>query len=148
MTHGLVTTFFASTSTCTSDPAAAPAPHGGSCEFSGTPRRTTLGRLGVAITLGIAVLTGACGGGGGNKRGDTYVAATSAQEQCCEGLKGGARDTCLASIVRVADDAVARSKANQDTYACVQEHFQCDVATGMATQASAQEQLDCIQDLP
>ncbi len=98
------------------------------------------------MALGLVLLASACGGGS-SKRGDTYVAATSSQEQCCEHLAGGARDNCLASIVRVPDPAVARSPANQDTYACVQEHFACDPASGTATPASAQSQLDCIQDL-
>lgn len=112
-----------------------------------TIRHTTLGRLGVAFA---ALWLAACGGGdrGPAKRGDTYAAATSAQEQCCEHLAAGAREDCLREIVRVNDEAVARSDANQDTYACVQEHFACDPGTGRATQPSAQAQLDCIQDLP
>jgi hypothetical protein len=104
-------------------------------------------RLGLAIALG-ATLLGACGGGNKSaKRGDTYLAATDVQEKCCENLAGGARDSCLKDIVRVPDESVARSPQNQETYACVQEHFVCDPTTGMPTQASAQEQLDCIQDL-
>ena len=99
-----------------------------------------------SLALALAAALTACGGGGG-KRGDTYVAATSAQEACCEHLATG-RDACLQEIVRAPDDAVARSSANQATYACVEEHFACDPATGRATQASAQTQLDCIQDLP
>lgn len=111
-----------------------------------TIRHTTLGRLGVAFA---ALWLAACGGGdrGPAKRGDTYAAATSAQEQCCEHLAAG-RDDCLREIVRVDDAAVAGSDANQATYACVQEHFACDPGTGRATQPSAQAQLDCIQDLP
>ncbi|HVK73021.1 MAG TPA: hypothetical protein VM734_06855 [Kofleriaceae bacterium] len=116
---------------------------GRDCERSATPRSTTLARLGLGIAL--AATLAACGGGG--KRGDTYVAATSAQEACCEHLTAG-RDQCLAEIVRAPDEAVARSEANQDTYACVQEHFVCDPATGKASRESAQAQLDCIQDLP
>jgi len=69
------------------------------------------------------------------------------QEQCCEHLEGGARDQCLQKIVRVGDPEVAKTKANQQQFACVTEHFVCDPATGHATQASAQAQLDCIQDL-
>ena len=114
------------------------------CERRTTPRRATLRFLGCAIAL-----LAACGGGGGGKRrGDTYAAATSAQEACCEHLSPGPREDCLRDIVRVNDEAVARSAANQDTYACVQEHFACDPGTGHATQPSAQAQLDCIQDLP
>jgi hypothetical protein len=144
MSHRFVPTSFELSGTCaTRTPARAP-----DREFSGTPRHATLGLLFVA---GIALLAGACGGGGGaaTKRGDTYVAATSAQEQCCEHLgAGGPRENCLQSIVRVPDEAVARSAQNQETYACVQEHFVCDPSTGMPTQDSAQSQLDCIQDLP
>jgi hypothetical protein len=109
-----------------------------------TIRHTTLGRIGLAF----AFLLGACGGDGGSRRGDTYAAATSAQEQCCEHLVPGPRDNCLRDIVRVQDESVARSASNQDTYECVQEHFACDPGTGRATQPSAQAQLDCIQDLP
>ena len=145
MSHRLDQPFLASSGTCAARPAAS-APHR---ECSGTPRHATLG---LRFVAGIALLTGACGGGGGGgkaKGGNTYVAATSAQEQCCEHLgAGGPRDNCLSSIVRVPDDAVARSQQNQATYACVQEHFVCDPATGMPTQESAQSQLDCIQDLP
>lgn len=114
------------------------------CERVSTPRHTTLRRIGVALV--ISLLAAACGGGG-KKGGDTYAAATNAQEACCEQLAAG-RDDCLREIVRVPDEAVARSDANQDTYACVQEHFACDPGTGRATQPSAQAQLDCIQDLP
>lgn len=117
---------------------------GGHRERLSTIRHTTLGRLGVAFAL----LLAACGGDGGKRRGDTYAAATSAQEQCCEHLVPGPREDCLRDIVRVQDEAVARSASNQDTYACVQEHFACDPGTGRATQPSAQAQLDCIQDLP
>jgi len=131
------------TATCTR----ASAHPGKECEFSATPGRTTLGRLGVALALA-AALVGCGGGGGGKKRGNTYVAATSVQEQCCEHLVAAAREDCLRGIVRVSDEAVASSAQNQDTYACVQEHFACDPATGRATQPSAQAQLDCIQDLP
>lgn len=143
MSHRFDKTSFESSTTCASR-GAAPGPHR---EFSGTTHHTTLGFL---VVAGIALLTGACGGGGQKARsgGDTYVAATSVQEQCCEHLAGGARDNCLAGIVRVPDDAVARSRQNQQTYSCVQEHFVCDPSTGMPTQESAQSQLDCIQDLP
>jgi len=140
MSHRFEKTSFESSGTCARGGAAS-APHR---EFLGTPRHTTVGFL---VIAGIALLTGACGGGSKTKRADTYVAATSAQEQCCEHLAGGARDNCLAGIVRVPDDAVARSQENQQTYACVQEHFVCDPGTGMPTQESAQSQLDCIQDL-
>lgn len=142
MSHCLDKTSFETSDTC-ARATAATAPHR---EFSGTPRHATLGLVFVAA---IALLTGACGGGSKTKRADTYVAATSAQEQCCENLgAGGPRESCLANIVRVPDEGVARSQQNQATYACVQDHFVCDPATGMPTQESAQSQLDCIQDLP
>lgn len=142
MSHRLDKTSFASSGTCApSQLATAP-----DREFSGTPRRATVSFL---VVTGIALLAAACGGGGGKaKGGDTYAAATSAQERCCEHLAGGARDSCLQQIVRVPDEGVARSQQNQATYACVQEHFVCDPSTGMPTQQSAQQQLDCIQDLP
>jgi hypothetical protein len=107
-----------------------------------TPRRATVvAALRVAV-LGIALA--ACGGG---SHGDTYAHATHVQEECCEHLAGPARDGCLHDIVRVEDTAVAKASANQSTYACVTEHFACDAATGHATVASAQAQLECIQDL-
>jgi hypothetical protein len=144
MSHRLDKTSFATSGTCAA-PAAASAPHR---EFSLTPRHATVGLL---FAAGIALLAGACGGGGGGgkaKGGNTYVAATSAQEQGCEQVgAGGPRDGCLSNIVRVPDEAVARSQQNQQTYACVQEHFVCDPSTGLPTQESAQSQLDCIQDL-
>ena len=39
------------------------------------------------------------------------------------------------------------ASANQRTFACVQRHFVCEPATGRATAASNQAQLDCITDL-
>jgi hypothetical protein len=96
------------------------------------------------IVLGAALA--ACGGGDG-KRADMYARASHAQEACCEHLTGAPRDQCLRSLVTVDDPMVASTPTNQDTYACVSEHFVCDPATGHATQASAQSQLDCIQDL-
>jgi hypothetical protein len=95
------------------------------------------------LVLGMALA--ACGGGGHRK--DAYAKANHAQSQCCEHLSGAARDQCLSDLVTVQDPAVATMPQNQDTYACVQEHFACDPATGHATVASAQSQLDCIQDL-
>jgi hypothetical protein len=108
-----------------------------------TPPRATVARV---LRLWIALSLAACGGGGG-KGGDTYARGTQVQEQCCENLKDGARDECLKKIVRVGDPEVAKTDINQQQYACVTEHFACDPATGHATQASAQAQLDCIQDL-
>ena len=111
-------------------------------EQQDTPRRTTVARV---LRLWVALTLAACGGGGG--RGDTYAKGTQVQEQCCENLKDGARDECLRKIVRVTDPEVAKTQTNQQQFACVTEHFVCDPATGHATQASAQAQLDCIQDL-
>jgi hypothetical protein len=88
----------------------------------------------------------ACGGGGG-KRTDTYVRATDVQGQCCQNVAGEGRDGCLKSVVRIDDTAVASTSVNQQTYACVVDHFVCDPSTGKPTQPSAQAQLECIQDL-
>lgn len=94
----------------------------------------------------LAALVG-CGGGGGGPRKDAYARASQAQAECCEHLAGDPRAQCLASLVKVDDPAVAETTVNQETYACVLEHFECDPATGHATVASAQSQLECIQDL-
>jgi hypothetical protein len=99
----------------------------------------------VVATVALALLAVGCGGGG--KRKDTYARGTQVQEQCCEHLSGEARDQCLQKIVRVSDPEVARTDINQQQYACVVEHFVCDPARGHATQASAQAQMDCLQDL-
>lgn len=92
----------------------------------------------------LALVLGACGGG---SKGDTYAAATSAQETCCEHLDGAARDQCLAQVVRVDDPEVAKTDVNRATFACVRDHFVCDKATGLATAESRQAQYDCMQDL-
>jgi hypothetical protein len=96
------------------------------------------------LRLWIAITLAACGGG---HRGDTYARASHEQEQCCEVLSGPSRDDCLRKLPRVDDPEVAKTSTNQDQYACVMEHFVCDQSTGHATRASAQAQLDCIQDL-
>ncbi len=113
------------------------------CEHPVTARPTTLARLRLAVGLALALALAACGG----KHTDTYRAATDEQTRCCEHLAGAPRDQCLGEIVRVDDAAIAQSPANQRTYACVDRHFQCDAATGRASAASNQAQLDCIQDL-
>ena len=97
-------------------------------------------------TVALVLLISACGGGGGKKK-DTYAQGTHVQEECCENLKGPGRDECLKKIVRVSDPEVAKTPANQQQYACVTDHFVCDPQSGHATQASAQEQMDCLQDL-
>jgi hypothetical protein len=107
------------------------------------PRRpTTVARAPRLAAL--AILLAACGGG---KRQDSYAHATQAEQACCEHLGGGARDQCLSSLVRVDDPSVQASRTNQQTFACVEDHFQCDASTGRATKDSAQAQLDCIADL-
>lgn len=88
----------------------------------------------------------ACGGGGSSK-GDTYTRATDVQGTCCEHLAGEGRTQCLQQVVRVDDPGVAKTAINQQTYACVVEHFTCDPASGRPTQQSAQAQLECIQEL-
>ena len=105
-------------------------------------RRATPGLTTVALSL----LLLACGGGGGKKK-DAYARGTHVQEDCCEHLSGPARDQCLQKIVRVTDPEVAKTSINQQQYACVVDNFVCDPAQGHATQASAQAQMDCIQDL-
>ena len=95
-------------------------------------------------TVALSLLLLACGGG---KKNDTYARGTHVQEECCENLNGPARDECLQKIVRVTDPEVAKTNVNQQQYACIAEHFVCDPAKGHATQASAQAQMDCIQDL-
>ena len=104
-------------------------------------RRLTHGKLLAATML---LLIGACGGG---RRSDTHAKATDLQGECCENLQGAARDQCLRDIVRVDDPAAATTSTNQSTYACVVEHFVCNPATGRPTQASAQAQYDCMDDL-
>lgn len=101
----------------------------------------------ILATVALALLGGACGGGGA-KGGDTYARGTQVQEACCENLSGPARDECLQKIVRVGDPEVASTSVNQQQYACIVDHFVCDPQTGHATQASAQAQMDCLQALP
>lgn len=112
-----------------------------------TPRHTTRRRVRHAWLAGLAAALAATTGCGGGSRGDTYAKATSAQEACCENLQGTARDQCLQQIVRVDDPDVAKTGANQATYACVERHFVCDPSTGHASKESAQEQYDCIAEL-
>ncbi len=84
---------------------------------------------------------------GGPTRTDTYARGTDLQEQCCESLTGAPRDACLAAIVRIHDPGAAATATNQQTYACVVDHFVCDPATGHETAASAQAQHDCTDEL-
>ena len=67
------------------------------------------------------------------------------QEQCCNGLRdANAQKACLADIPRTQDET---SPINQETFQCVESRFACDPATGRATRDSAQQQLDCLNDL-
>lgn len=96
------------------------------------------------VTIASLLFAFACGG---RHPTDTYARGASLQQQCCEHLQGAGRDSCLHELVRIDDRAVQESPANQQTYACVVQHFTCDPATGHATTASAQAQLECIQEL-
>ncbi len=114
-------------------------------------RRTTPGRTTVVTTLrwwfaltAAALFLAACGGGRGT---DTYAKGTQVQEECCENLQGPPRDACLGEVIRVGDPAAAKTATNQQTFACVVEHFVCDPQTGRETTASAQAQHDCTDDL-
>ncbi len=106
-------------------------------------RGATIRRFTVVAMFALWVGTAACGGG----HGDTYARGVDVQRQCCERVGGEARSTCLAKIERIDDAAVAGHAKNQQTYGCLVEHFVCDPATGGPTRASAQAQLDCIEDL-
>jgi hypothetical protein len=71
--------------------------------------------------------------------------AVVSQEQCCHKLTDtNAQHACLADIPRTQDES---SPINQETFQCVERHFSCDAATGRATRDSAQQQLDCLNDL-
>lgn len=100
----------------------------------------------VILRLLFAASLAACSGGGGTTK-DTYTRATDIQGACCENLKGDPRSQCLQQVVRIDDTGAAGSSLNQETFACVVEHFTCDPATGRPTQSSAQAQLECIQQL-
>jgi hypothetical protein len=111
--------------------------------------RFTTSRNTVKTWLRIAAATfalAACGGNG-STRTDTYARGTDVQGKCCENLAGPSRDSCLQQVVRIDDAAVAGTSVNQQTFACVVDHFVCDPGTGKPTQQSAQAQLECIQDL-
>jgi hypothetical protein len=74
-----------------------------------------------------------------------YRPALGAQEQCCNRLPdANAKQACLTDIPRTQDET---SSINQETFQCVERHFACDPATGRATRDSAQQQLDCLNDL-
>jgi hypothetical protein len=74
-----------------------------------------------------------------------YRPALANQEQCCKQLTDqNAQGACLADISRTQDET---SPINQETFQCVEQHFACDPRTGRATRDSAQQQLDCLNDL-
>ena len=74
-----------------------------------------------------------------------YKGALTSQELCCNRLgDANAKQACLADIPRTQDES---SNINQETFQCVEKHFTCDPATGRATRDSAQQQLDCLNDL-
>lgn len=98
-----------------------------------------------ATRVGVLVALVACGAPASQS--DTHAKATDVQGACCENLEGAGRDQCLREIVRADDPAVAGTRTNQATFDCVAEHFTCNPSTGRATQASAQAQHDCIEDL-
>jgi hypothetical protein len=110
-------------------------------------RRTTHRRDTVVTPLrwwiGLVVLA-ACGGG---PQTETYAKGNHELEACCEQIQGTARDQCLAAVPHVEDRGAAGTATNQQTYACVVDHFTCDPSTGRATQPSAQAQYDCIAEL-
>ena len=75
-----------------------------------------------------------------------YRASLASTESCCNRLADpAARNACLTDIPRPQGDEM--STLNQETFACVQRNFRCDGATGRATRESAQQQLDCLNDL-
>ena len=75
-----------------------------------------------------------------------YRNTLSAEQSCCNRLGDpAAQRTCLADIPQPQGDEV--SALNQETFACVHRFFRCDLATGRATRESAQQQLDCLNDL-
>jgi hypothetical protein len=100
----------------------------------------------VVLSLTFAGLLFACGGAQHN----SYRVATSKQESCCRSLADGAAEaTCLQEIPHVdaSDRGAETAQVNRETFACVENNFVCDPASGRATQASAQAQLDCITEL-
>lgn len=106
-----------------------------------TPTRWWFALSAFALFCALAACSGNKGGG------DTYARGVQVQEQCCENLQGPARDSCLKEVVRVDDPNAQRTATNQQTYACITEHFVCDPQTGHETQQSAQAQHDCTDDL-
>ena len=74
-----------------------------------------------------------------------YRPALANQESCCHRLTDpNTQRACLAEIPRTPDET---SPINQETFQCVEKYFACDAQTGRATRDSAQQQLDCLNDL-
>ena len=93
------------------------------------------------LMLSLAVLGPACA----TTETNLYRPAVANQEQCCRKLAdANAQQACLVDIPRTQDES---SAINQETFQCVEKHFTCDPATGRATRDSAQQQLDCLNDL-
>jgi hypothetical protein len=106
--------------------------------------RGTVGALVVVAVALAAVAALGCGAAATNY----YRTAVAKQEQCCDGLAdAAAREACRAQILRVDSESAESTDVNQQTFECVDRHFRCDAATGRATQDSAQNQLDCLNDL-
>ena len=93
------------------------------------------------LVLLLIAVTSACATTGVNH----YRPALASQELCCHKLAdSNAQRACLADVPRTPDET---TPINQETFQCVERHFQCDSATGRATRDSAQQQLDCLNDL-
>jgi hypothetical protein len=104
-------------------------------------RLTIVPALPLAFIALPLVLAGACATGDVSH----YKTAVANQDQCCNRLAdASAKQACLADIPRTQDES---SAINQETFQCVAKHFTCDPATGRATRDSAQQQLDCLNDL-
>lgn len=114
-------------------------------ESAATLRRRPVAtpRTWIALSA-LSLILAACGG---NSQPSNYSRGVQVQEQCCEHLGGGARDTCLQQVVRVDDPTAQKTATNEQTYACVVDHFTCDPATGHETTESAQAQHDCTDEL-
>jgi hypothetical protein len=77
-----------------------------------------------------------------------YNRSITKQEKCCNSVaEPNARSACLAEIKHADSPAVATSRTNEETYACVDRYFVCDPQSGHETKESAQAQLDCINGL-
>ncbi len=106
------------------------------------------GRHGLWTAVYTTLCLGLMACGGGQTRTDHYRATIDQQRACCASLGDPTeRAACIDRIVTVDDPDVAKSSVNQATFECMNRHFECNPETGQATQASAQAQLDCINDI-